>query len=373
MNIPSTATTTTITKQVQHNDSNSKKTTKENGEQQQIDNNRDHGNNTKRQREENSVIVTTTTSPNNGSNNNNQPQLTWIQRLEQRVDQEQIKYPQFPTLVKSYLENGYVIWKQALIPSTISLLLCGEDSSIATTTTTTTTNNVNVDPSTPPDTIPSTTQLPISSSSRLLRTRSANQVWSGAIKTIHANISMLGEMIQVKGPVAMRGQGRFDLNLPVGPISLVQKDLQQTGVLDFLKLLCPRASIRTHNVMLSQPDSLRQCIHTDSDWNKVGMNQGKDGPSPHYVTVLIPLTKQTSETGSTRIWPGTHKIREMSPEQEKTQWTDTYDMLEIGDALIFDGLLAHCGLENRSRDQERYFYYCAFSRFHDDNVEVTGV
>jgi hypothetical protein len=57
------------------------------------------------------------------------------------------------------------------------------------------------------------------------------------------------------------------------------------------------------------------------------------------------------------------------------------DVVSVGDALIFDGLLLHCGLENRyevtSKNPKfyggRYFYYAAFSRSQDPNVSATGI
>ncbi len=79
---------------------------------------------------------------------------------------------------------------------------------------------------------------------------------------------------------------------------------------------------------------------------------------------------QNSETGGTRVWPGTH-LNEHLMIIEKEGFVDMIDpLLKIGDALIFDGLLPHCGLENKSK-KDRYFFYLSFSSKHDHNTDLT--
>jgi ectoine hydroxylase-related dioxygenase (phytanoyl-CoA dioxygenase family) len=91
----------------------------------------------------------------------------------------------------------------------------------------------------------------------------------------------------------------------------------------------------------------------------------------------VRLSKHSAQQGGTRVWPRTHldETREIVPERG---YIDTIEpLLNVGDALVFDGLLCHCGMENLSGliddfPRDRFFYYAAFSSTHDPNTDVTG-
>ena len=101
---------------------------------------------------------------------------------------------------------------------------------------------------------------------RVLRKRSASQVWSGAVATINAHINRVGSRITVKAPLCVRSAGRYDMELNhtvAQPITDSAK-----SVIEFVQyFLNKRGSVKTHNVMLSEPGSARQPIHTDSNWD----------------------------------------------------------------------------------------------------------
>ena len=126
----------------------------------------------------------------------------------------------------------------------------------------------------------------------------------------------------------------------------------------------------TENIMLSASGSSCQPVHTDSSW------QGKrrKNPAPHYYTVLIPLVNQDKFTGGTRIYPGTHLDSTALTVDDGGLIPGIEDPQMAGDALIFDGLLQHCGTPNVSDSPvvDRYFYYAAVCRGKDPNTEVTG-
>ena len=49
--------------------------------------------------------------------------------------------------------------------------------------------------------------------------------------------------------------------------------------------------------------------------------------------------------------------------------------LQVGDVLIFDGLLVHRGMENRTEGElcdGRFFYYTVLALTGDANTDVTG-
>ena len=204
------------------------------------------------------------------------------------------------------------------------------------------------------------------------RKRKGNQQWQGAIRTIHAHIKSFGGTETVTCPLTTRAPGRYDLPLPPSVLEEFLQLLEACGIADLLKFLCPRGKFRTHDILLSKSGSKRQEVHTDSWWT----GNTKRNPSTKYLTVLIPMTVQDKATGGTRVWPGTHRLRDAFVGD--SNYVDCIEpLLKVGDALIFDGLLSHCGMENLSgivdsAPRDRYFYYAAFSSIHDPNTEVTG-
>jgi hypothetical protein len=189
----------------------------------------------------------------------------------------------------------------------------------------------------------------------------ARDCWAGAREMLRLNRCAGG------GICALRGKGRYDLPLPPDIARRALAVLEEKSVMRIITSICPKARVRTANVMLSEPGSERQPIHTDSVWDGCAH---KD-PLPHYLTVLIPLTEQNQLTGGTRVWPGSHRDIEF-PLTEQGQLDMIEPLLKTGDALIFDGLLSHCGLENKDLRDDRYFFYLAFSSRHDPNTDATG-
>ena len=115
-----------------------------------------------------------------------------------------------------------------------------------------------------------------------------------------------------------------------------------------------------------------QPVHTDSDWGK----RKKQNPRPHYYTILIALSPHNKHTGGTKLYPGSHRDVSIEPDESKATHLD----LNPGDALVFDGLLLHCGMPNLSgttghgEEQDRFLYYTAISTDRvDANTQVTGV
>ncbi len=215
---------------------------------------------------------------------------------------------------------------------------------------------------------------------RSLRERSGAQVWRGAIVSIGARIKRAEGVETVCAPLVSRAAGRYDLPLPGDVAQTVFSRLLASRVVELLVHMCPRGQVRTQNVMLSCPGSARQEVHTDSSWDCV--RSARHPPAPHYYTVLIPLTVTDELSGCTRIWPGSHT----RPQPPGDRFLDcSADLVGVGDALIFDGLLLHLGLENRHSPscwtfpaasdckKNRYFYYASFSDRRDTNVDVTGV
>eukprot|EP00512_Aurantiochytrium_limacinum_P002224 CAMPEP_0171496704 /NCGR_PEP_ID=MMETSP0958-20121227/6854_1 /TAXON_ID=87120 /ORGANISM="Aurantiochytrium limacinum, Strain ATCCMYA-1381" /LENGTH=842 /DNA_ID=CAMNT_0012030845 /DNA_START=294 /DNA_END=2822 /DNA_ORIENTATION=- len=240
--------------------------------------------------------------------------------------------------VKEFLEEGYTVFPSVLQEKDLELMLNG-----------------------PPE-----EGLEARNRHMFMRQRKGNQQWMGAIRTIKAcikNFGLAGET--VLSPLVTREPGRYDMPLPREACFTVEKQLKESGLNDFIKFLCKGAKLRTQDIMLSAPGSVDQRVHTDSSWS----GRKDENPRTHYVTILIPLTTQTKDTGGTRVWPRSH--RHSAP----PDWDSFIDMVEPilkrGDALIFDGLLSHFGQRNISKEN-RFFYYAAFANCHDPNTDVTG-
>eukprot|EP00924_Labyrinthula_sp_SR-Ha-C_P013587 snap_masked-scaffold_5-processed-gene-7.18-mRNA-1 protein AED:1.00 eAED:1.00 QI:0/-1/0/0/-1/1/1/0/301 len=217
-----------------------------------------------------------------------------------------------------------------------------------------------------------------------LRKRKANQTWCGVVETIasHIKINPTTKQSQIIAPVTSRGVGRYDLPLPQSISAATKSKLSEMHILEFLNTFIPHGNFTAQNIILSKSGAKRQKIHIDffpedkirfSKLNCAKRLKQKLIPSG-YLTVLIPLTKQTTMTGGTRVWPRSHlNWREQNIDEEKGFLDCISPLLNVGDCLLFDGFLAHCGMENKSTRKDRYFYYGAYTNSHDPNTEVTGV
>jgi hypothetical protein len=122
----------------------------------------------------------------------------------------------------------------------------------------------------------------------------------------------------------------------------IKSFLDNSGVTALLEKLVRRGSYRTMNIMYVPPGSKEQEPHMDQE-------------EGDYATVLIPLIRQTHQTGGTRVFIGNGYIDFVEP------------LLMRGDALIFSGKLKHLGMANKS-GVDRYIFYASFSNKKDKNV-----
>ena len=211
---------------------------------------------------------------------------------------------------------------------------------------------------------------------RVLRKRSAMQTWHGAKATIAAHIDRRSSgQITIKAPLCTRSSGRYDMPLTNDVASPIFMSLQKAGLIDFVQfLLSNRGTIRTQNIMLSEPGSQRQPIHTDSNWDR----HCKRDPKPHYYTILIPFVDQNKFTGGTMLYPETHRTTKLAAVEDGGSVKGIEPPQKAGNALVFDGLLQHRGTENVSGEEgkgdpvDRYFYYMAICIGKDPNTYVTG-
>lgn len=111
------------------------------------------------------------------------------------------------------------------------------------------------------------------------------------------------------------------------------------------------------SAVISFPGAPQQFIHRDSPslFDDLTVDVGL----PAYaVTVLMPMVDANTETGSTRVWPGTHRVADLEEAQRRP--SDSPDV-PYGSMLMTDSRVVHCGSPNRS-DRVRPLLYNTYHR-----------
>ena len=86
---------------------------------------------------------------------------------------------------------------------------------------------------------------------------------------------------------------------------------------------------------------------------------GVDVALPSYaITVLMPMVDANAETGSTRVWPGTHRMPDLEAAQRGPS-----EALDVphGSVLMTDSRVVHAGAPNVS-SRVRPLLYCTYHR-----------
>lgn len=119
--------------------------------------------------------------------------------------------------------------------------------------------------------------------------------------------------------------------------------------------------------VVSFPGAPAQFIHRDSASLYDDFNIDVRLPA-YALTILVPLVDANSQTGSTRVWPGTH--REPSFEKAKEMPSESPDV-PMGSVLMTDSRTLHGGSPNVS-DRVRPIVYNSYHRrwYRDDGGYV---
>ena len=109
-------------------------------------------------------------------------------------------------------------------------------------------------------------------------------------------------------------------------------------------------------VVVALPGAGDQNLHRDHHELFPGAAESGEGLSPYAITVSIPLVDLTSETGSTKLFAGSHRAK--APEGLGKGETP---YLARGGSYLMDYRLWHHGTANRSPDP-RPILYLVYSR-----------
>ncbi|MHA6265115.1 phytanoyl-CoA dioxygenase family protein [Arenibacterium sp. CAU 1754] len=116
--------------------------------------------------------------------------------------------------------------------------------------------------------------------------------------------------------------------------------------------------VATVSGIASFPGAPDQFLHRDAKQLFGKDNQADHDLPPYSITMLVPLVDANAETGSTRVWPGTHHVAG-TEEGLKTGSIDPE--VRVGSVLLTDGRVLHRGIANRS-DRIRPLLYLTFHR-----------
>ncbi len=142
-------------------------------------------------------------------------------------------------------------------------------------------------------------------------------------------------------------------------------DLHQSPLLFpvLRSILTKEMIIQSFGVVSASSGSSRQHLHIDH--NKLFREMGDfSSLLPSYaITLIIPLVDLNEETGTTAIWPGSHRNASNLPEDDENL---TYEHAvlpnaKVGDCLMWDFRTYHCGTPNLT-DSDRPLLYMTLSR-----------
>jgi hypothetical protein len=119
------------------------------------------------------------------------------------------------------------------------------------------------------------------------------------------------------------------------------------------ELLGSDAILGAVSAVVSYPGAPQQTVHRDSESLFGDYALDVDLP-PYALTVLAPLVDANAQTGSTRVWPGTHRIAEF--DRAHAMPSEAPD-LPVGSVLLTDSRVLHCGEPNRSECVRPVLYW----------------
>lgn len=109
--------------------------------------------------------------------------------------------------------------------------------------------------------------------------------------------------------------------------------------------------------MISLPGSREQLNHRDLPGLFQEDELNENIPS-YAITYYVPLIDLTEHTGTTRMWPGTHRVWD---DELSKRMPSVDPLMPIGGSYLMDYRLRHAGLANRS-DLVRPLMYLVYKR-----------
>ena len=114
-------------------------------------------------------------------------------------------------------------------------------------------------------------------------------------------------------------------------------------------------------VVVALPGAKNQNLHRDHHELFPGAGESGEGLNPYAITVSIPLVDLTPETGSTKLYPGSHRIKTGVEGEPRELGGAEIPYVAKGGCYLMDYRLWHRGTANRLA-QPRPILYLVYSR-----------
>lgn len=126
-----------------------------------------------------------------------------------------------------------------------------------------------------------------------------------------------------------------------------------------LSLLSPSCVIGSFGGVVSLPGAADQHLHRDFAEELFPGTPLEPMLPPYAVTMVVPLIDVDETTGTTAVWPGSHRQRRAQEDYppEAGHWA----RMSAGDVMLMDYRLVHAGTANRS-DAPRPILYVVYCR-----------
>jgi ectoine hydroxylase-related dioxygenase (phytanoyl-CoA dioxygenase family) len=117
------------------------------------------------------------------------------------------------------------------------------------------------------------------------------------------------------------------------------------------RLLGPQCVLGSFGSVISLPGAPDQHVHRDHP--PLFEEPGLDAEMPAFaVTLIVPLVELDATNGTTRLWPGSHRVWDESVESIEPE----DPLVAAGSCLLMDYRLRHGGTANRSTDVRPILY-----------------
>ena len=121
--------------------------------------------------------------------------------------------------------------------------------------------------------------------------------------------------------------------------------------------LGPECVLGSFGAVIALPGAEEQHIHRDHPF--LFAEEAIDTAMPAYaVTVIVPLVDVDGHHGTTRVWPGSHRVS-LEDKAKRLPYEDA--AVRVGSCILMDYRMLHCGTANNS-EQLRPILYLVYHR-----------
>jgi len=163
------------------------------------------------------------------------------------------------------------------------------------------------------------------------------------------------------------GDRRYMITLDLQPPFTDPAVFAPAPVLTLLReLLSPDCVLASFGAVLALPGAQAQHVHRDYSGGLFPGTPLEAMLPPYAVTVVVPLIDVNEVTGSTVVWPGSHRQREVATDfgPSGARW----GRMSVGDVLLMDYRLVHAGAANRSNVPRPILYFVYARPWFRDNA-----